>query len=51
MNPGVSFKTPQHLSPQAAAGAVYSHEREHIVRESQKAKEKGYEVVSRVLFT
>ncbi len=45
-DPGVSFKTPQHLSPQAAASAVLSHEREHIVKESQRAKEKGYEIVS-----
>lgn len=27
---GVSFKSPQHVSPEASAGAVSSHERQHV---------------------
>lgn len=45
-DPGVSFKTPTHLSPGEAAGAVASHEQEHVVNEQADAKAEGREVVS-----
>lgn len=45
-DPGVSFKTPQNISPQFSASVVLAHEKEHITRETQKAKEEGKEVVS-----
>jgi hypothetical protein len=45
-DPGVSFKSPQHVSPAASAGAVMSHEREHVNREQAKAAEEGRRVVS-----
>ncbi|ADQ03631.1 hypothetical protein Calow_0011 [Caldicellulosiruptor owensensis OL] len=45
-DPGVSFKTPSHISPEFSASAVLAHEREHVTRETQNAKEKGKEVVS-----
>ncbi len=45
-DPGVSFKSPTKLSPEAAASAVYGHEREHYSREAAKANSEGREVVS-----
>ncbi|AEM74900.1 hypothetical protein [Caldicellulosiruptor acetigenus] len=45
-DPGVSFKMPQHISPQFAASAVLAHEKQHVTRESEKAKQKGKEIVS-----
>jgi len=45
-DPGVSFKTPQNVSPQMSASAVLAHEKEHEIREKQRAKDKGYEVIS-----
>lgn len=48
-DPGVSFKSPTNLSPQQAATAVASHEREHYTRESSKAQQEGREVVSNTI--
>ncbi len=45
-DPGVSFKTATRLSPEKAATAVRSHEREHVSREQAKARREGKEVVS-----
>jgi len=45
-DPGVSFKSPTHLSPGQAAGAVAAHEQEHVTNEQAKAKDEGREVVS-----
>lgn len=45
-DPGVSFKTPQSVSPRAAASAVRGHEMEHVFREQAKAMREGREVVS-----
>jgi len=45
-DPGVSFKTPSHISPEFSASVVLAHEREHVTREMQNSKEKGKEVVS-----
>ena len=45
-DPGVSFKTPTHLSPEQAGFAVRAHEREHVTREQAKAVREGREVVS-----
>lgn len=45
-DPGVSFKTAAHISPEQAASKVRSHEYEHVVREQSKAKRENKEVVS-----
>jgi len=45
-DPGVSFKTPTHVSPENAASAVRGHEQEHVVREQAKAKREDRKVVS-----
>ena len=45
-DPGVSFKAPTKLTPDMAAGAVMSHEREHYTREASKAEQEGREVLS-----
>ncbi len=43
---GVSFQTPTKVAPEAAAAAVRGHEQEHVVRNQNKAKVEGKEVVS-----
>lgn len=45
-DPGVSFKTPTRIAPEAAASAVRGHEMEHVVRERASAAREGREVVS-----
>lgn len=45
-DPGVSFKTPGKISPEASAAVVMSHELEHVGREQNKAASEGREVVS-----
>lgn len=45
-DPGVSFKTPQHISPDAAPSAVRAHEMEHVYREQASAQREQREVVS-----
>jgi hypothetical protein len=45
-DPGVSFKTPTHISPEASHGAVMSHEMEHVANEQVKAENEQREVVS-----
>ncbi|MGO5094758.1 hypothetical protein ACTQ34_02860 [Agathobaculum sp. LCP25S3_E8] len=45
-DPGVSYKTPTNIAPEAAASAVRSHEQEHVSREQSKAQQEGREVVS-----
>ncbi len=45
-DPGVSFKSPTHISPEEAPMAVRGHEQEHVVRERDKAEKEGREVVS-----
>ncbi len=45
-DPGVSFKSPQTVSPEQAASAVMGHEMEHVMHEQAKAKQEGAEVVS-----
>ncbi len=45
-DPGVSFKTAAHISPDQAAAKVRSHEYEHVVREQAKADREDKEVVS-----
>lgn len=42
----VSFKSPTHLSPEQASGAVRAHEQEHVTNEQQKATESNRKVVS-----
>ena len=45
-DPGVSFKTAQHIAPEAAAATVRGHEMEHVVREQASAAREGRKVVS-----
>lgn len=42
----VSFQTPQHIDPSAAASAVRAHEQEHVTNAYEKAKEKDGKVLS-----
>lgn len=42
----VSFKTPQHVSPQNAASAVRAHEQEHVSNAYKKAAKDNGKVVS-----
>ncbi len=42
----VSFKTPQHISPQSAASAVRAHEQEHVSNAYKKAATDNGKVVS-----
>lgn len=44
-NEMVSFKAPGHISPQASATAVMSHEQEHVSNAYDKAEREGGEVV------
>lgn len=44
-DPGVSFKTPTHVSPEFAAMAVAAHEQEHVLHEQASAKLEGREIV------
>lgn len=44
-NENVSFKSPTHISPQAAAGAVRTHEGEHVANAYTKAAQKDGKVV------
>ncbi len=45
-DPGVSFKSPSHVSPEASFGAVMSHEQEHVANEQANAINNDAEVVS-----
>ena len=45
-DPGVSFKTATHISPEQAAGAVRSHEMEHVTRNQAKAQREDREIIS-----
>ena len=44
-DPSVSFQTPTHISPGQSAGAVMSHEMEHVRNEDAKAKREDREVI------
>lgn len=46
---GVSFKAPTSVSPGAAAGAVRSHEQEHVARAQSEGREKNMNVQSSVI--
>lgn len=41
----VSFKAPGHISPQASAATVMSHEQEHVSNAFSEANKKGGEVI------
>ncbi len=45
-DPGVSFKTPTHLSPQAAPAAIRAHEGEHVSHARSRAQQEDQEIVS-----
>ncbi len=42
----VSFKSPKHVSPEAAAGAVRAHEQEHVSNAYKKAATNNGKVIS-----
>lgn len=44
-DPGVSFKTPTRVSPEAAAAAVAAHENEHVSHEQARARQEGRKIV------
>ncbi len=44
-DPGVSFKTPGYISPEASATTVMSHEREHVSNEKAKALKDNREIL------
>lgn len=43
---GVSFQTPAHIAPEAAAATVCGHEMEHVARNQAKAAREDKEIVS-----
>ena len=45
-NENVSFKSPTHISPNAAAGAVRAHEGEHVANAYSKAAKDGGKVIN-----
>lgn len=45
-DPGVSFKSAQHIDPALSASIVAGHEMEHVGHEQAKAKQSGGEVIS-----
>ncbi len=45
-DPGVSFKSPQHISPEISGSVVMGHEMEHVSREGSNAEMHDREVVS-----
>lgn len=45
-DPGVSFKTPGHISPESSAAVVQAHEQEHVTNEQANARKEGRKVVA-----
>lgn len=45
-DPGVSFKSPAHISPEASFAMVSSHEQEHVTNERARAQSENREVIS-----
>ncbi len=45
-DPGVSFKSPQHISPEMSGSVVMGHEMEHVTREQSEAEMNDREVIS-----
>lgn len=45
-DPGVSFKSPGRISPEASDAVVAAHEGEHVVNERAKAEQEDREVIS-----
>lgn len=45
-DPGVSFKTPTHISPDRAASAIRSHELEHVSHAQAKAEREDQKILS-----
>jgi len=42
----VSFKAPGHIAPEASAGAVMSHEKEHVANAKREGNKPGNELIS-----
>ena len=42
----VSFKAPGHIAPEASAGVVMSHEKEHVANAKREGNKPGNELVS-----
>ena len=45
-DPGVSFKTPAHISPENTASAIRAHEYEHVSHNRAQAQREGKEILS-----
>ena len=45
-DPSVSFQSPTHLNPGQAAGAVASHESEHVAHEQARAEREDRQIIS-----
>ena len=45
-DPGVSFKSPAHIDPSAAAGRVMGHEQEHVAHARAEGSKENKELVS-----
>jgi hypothetical protein len=48
-DPGVSFKAPTHVSPDASAAAVATHESEHVQHNQAAASRDGKKVISQTV--
>lgn len=46
---GVSFQSPQNISPEASGSVVMGHEREHFSREQSKATNENKEVIAQAI--
>ena len=42
----VSFKSPGHIAPEASAGVVMSHEKEHVANARREGNKPGNELIS-----
>ena len=45
----VSFKAPGHIAPEASAGVVMAHEKEHVANAKREGNKPGNELVSAVI--
>lgn len=45
-DPGVSFKTPTHVSAANSGAAVMAHEQQHVSRNNAKAQQEGRKIIS-----
>jgi hypothetical protein len=48
-DPSVSFQSPTHINPNAAASVVAAHENEHVTNEKAEAEREGRKIVSQTV--